>query len=245
MQSEEAVPDAGVVKRLARTERELVAATAEFTTGIKERAGPVPCLHEAQVAMEAAAAALEKQQVKPAGGLEEAALAGLIKARQNLRQFLSPNSECTSACRKFDNKQEQKLRKPPQKDKKAELAKLQEEIEKLAREEKKFSEEIAAKNGGAKLEKNDSGSKPGSKPSKKPGRVVRRRGGKVVGMAGQPRRAAGEGSGQGGRATEDGPRGRGPDRPGPRTDGCGRRQCSGQREGRERRPRARRRGEGR
>jgi len=168
VQSEEAVPEASVVKRLTRTERELAAATAEFTTGIEERAGPVPCLHEAQEAMEAATAALEKQQVKPAGALEEAALAGLIQARQNLRQFLSQNSDCASACRKFDTKQEQKLRKPPQKDKKAELAKLQEQIEQLAKEEKKFSEEMAARNGGAKVEKNDTGSKPGSKPSKSP-----------------------------------------------------------------------------
>jgi hypothetical protein len=150
VQSEEAVPDAAAVRRLAKAERELAEATVEFTAGIEERAGPVPCLHEARQAMEAAAGALEKQQVKPAGGFEEAALAGLIKARQNLRQFLSQNSSSASACRKFDARQEQKLRKPPQKDKKAELAKLQEEIEKLAKEEKKFSEEMAGKGGGAK-----------------------------------------------------------------------------------------------
>jgi hypothetical protein len=146
-QSEEAVPNAATVRRLAKTERELAEATAEFTAGIEQRAGPVPCLHEAQEAMEAAAAALEKQQLKPAGEFEEAALAGLIQARQNLRQFLSQNSASASACRKFDAQQEQKLRKPPQKDKKAELAKLQEEIEKLAKEEKKFSEEMAGKGG--------------------------------------------------------------------------------------------------
>ena len=150
MQSEEAVPDAATVRRLTKAERELAEATAEFTAGIEERAGPVPCLHEARQAMEAAAGALEKQQVKPAGGFEEAALAGLIKARQNLRQFLSENSNSASACRQFDARQQQKLRKPPQKDKKAELAKLQEEIEKLAKEEKKFSEECAGQGGGAK-----------------------------------------------------------------------------------------------
>jgi len=150
VQSELPTPDAATVRRLAKTERELAEATAEFTAGIEERAGPVPCLHEAQEAMEQAVAALEKQQVRPAGGFEEAALVGLIKARQNLRQFLSQNSNSASDCRKFDAQQQQKLRKPPPKDKKAELAKLQEQIEKLAQEEKKFSEEMAGKGGGAK-----------------------------------------------------------------------------------------------
>jgi hypothetical protein len=150
-EAEEPVADSAAVRRLARTERELAAATAEFTAGIEQRAGPVPCLHEAEQAMTAAAVALDKQAVKPAGGLEETAHAQLIKARQNLRQFLSESNSSASACRKFDAQQQQKLRKPPQKDKKAELARLQEEIEKLAQEEKKFSEEIAAKTSGASL----------------------------------------------------------------------------------------------
>jgi hypothetical protein len=148
VQSEKSAPDAAIVRRLAKNERELAEATAEFTAGIEERAGPVPCLHEAQAAMESATGALEKQEAKAAGGFEETALANLIKARQNLRQFLS-NSQSASACRKFDAQQQQKLRKPPQKDKKPD-AKLQEELEKLAKEEKKFSEEMASKSGGAK-----------------------------------------------------------------------------------------------
>jgi hypothetical protein len=169
VQAEEAKADAATVERLAKTERELAEATAEFTEGIEQRAGPVPCLHEAQEAMESAAAALEKQDVKPASGLEEAALVGLIKARQNLRQFLSKQSSCASACRKFDNQQQQKIRKPPQEDKKAELAKLQEEIEKVAKQEKKFSEEFAAKTGGAQLDRKDQDSKPDSQSSKSKG----------------------------------------------------------------------------
>ncbi len=115
VQSEKSATDAAILRRLAKNERELAEATAEFTAGIEERAGPVPCLHEAQAAMESATAALEKQQVRPAGSFEETALAGLIKARQNLRQFLS-NSQSASACRKFDAQQQQKLRKPPQKE---------------------------------------------------------------------------------------------------------------------------------
>jgi hypothetical protein len=148
VQSEKQTIDASAVRRLAKAERELAQATAEFTEGLEQRAGPVPSLHEAQQAMESAAAALEEQSVKPARASEEAALAALIRVRQNMRKFLSENSSCASACRQFDAQQQQKLRKPPPKDKKADVAKLQEEIEKLAKEEKKFSEEMAGKDGG-------------------------------------------------------------------------------------------------
>jgi hypothetical protein len=142
-------------QRLARTERELAEATAAFTEGIEQRAGPVPCLHEAQDAMQSAAPALEQKDLKAGGGFEETALAGLIKARQNIRKFLSQSSGCASACRQFDQQQKQKIRKPPQEDKKERLAKLQDEIEKLAREEKKFSEDVTPKSGGAQVEKKD------------------------------------------------------------------------------------------
>jgi hypothetical protein len=155
-------------QRLARTERELAEATAEFTQGIERRAGPVPCLHEAQDAMQAAAPALEGKDLKAGGGSEETALAGLIKARQNIRKFLSQSSSSASACRKFDQEQKQKIRKPPKEDKKERLAKLQGEIEKLAKEEKKFSEEVAPKSGGAEVEKKD-GEKQDAQSAKKPG----------------------------------------------------------------------------
>jgi hypothetical protein len=161
--AEQTTADTATIARLARTERELAAATAEFTAGIEQRAGPVPCLHDAQEAMTSAAAALEKQDVHSAAALEETALTNLIKARRNIRQILKENSSSASACRQFDAQQRQKLRKPPQKDKKAELAKLQQEIEKLAQEEKKFSEEIAAKSGGAQPDKDaNSQAKPQS-----------------------------------------------------------------------------------
>jgi hypothetical protein len=142
-------------KRLTRTERELAEATAGFTQGLEARAGPVPCLHEAQDAMQAAAGSLEQKDLKWGGSSEETALAGLIKARQNVRKFLSKDSSCASACRKFDQEQKQTIRKPPQDDKKERLAKLQDEIEKLAREEKKFSEEVTPKSGGAGMENQD------------------------------------------------------------------------------------------
>ncbi|HJT76883.1 MAG TPA: hypothetical protein VJ739_06735, partial [Gemmataceae bacterium] len=57
-EAEETKADAPTLQRLAKNEREIAQATAEFTEGIEQRAGPVPCLHEAQDAMRAAVAAL-------------------------------------------------------------------------------------------------------------------------------------------------------------------------------------------
>ncbi len=167
-EAEEAKAEPATLERLAKNEREIGQATAEFTEGIEQRAGPVPCLHDAQDAMQAAVAALEHGGLKEAGGSEEAALADLIKARQNLRKFLSRQSSSASACRKFDNQQQQKLRKPPREDKKQRLAKLQQEIEQLAREERKFSEDVAPKSGGAQMEKDADQQK--ANPQKSPGK---------------------------------------------------------------------------
>jgi hypothetical protein len=165
VQAEQTAADAEVVRKLAGTERELVSVTEEFMQGMEARAGaPIPALHEALEAMTTAAWALEEKRLPAGRDSEESALAGLIKARENLRQILK-DSKCASACRKFDSQQKQKLRKPPEKDKdKKEQAKTQEALERLAREEKKLSEEIAAKQGGAKLEKPDSDKPQGSKP---------------------------------------------------------------------------------
>jgi hypothetical protein len=162
VQSEQSSVDARAARRLAQTERELAAATAEFTAGLEQRFGPVPCLHEAHDAMELATTALDQKDVKAGSASEEAALAGLIKARQNLRQFLKDSSSA-SACRKFDAQQKQKLRKPPPKDDKAELAKLPEEIEKLAKEEKKIAEAIRGKSSSSKGEIAESQEKAAAK----------------------------------------------------------------------------------
>ena len=132
------------MEKLAQTERELSEAAAEFTAGIEAQAGPVSCLREAVSAMRSATEALARQQLTPARGFEETALANLIKARANIRKFLSQSSSA-SACRKFDQEQRQKLRLPPKKGDKAEQAKLRQEIEKLAQQEKKIGQEIAAK----------------------------------------------------------------------------------------------------
>jgi hypothetical protein len=164
VQAERAGAEAEAVRKLARTERELAAATEEFTRGIEQRAGLVPALHAALEAMVRASWALEEGRLEVGRGDEETALAGLVKARQNLRQILK-DGKSASACRKFDAQQKQKLRKPPEKDNKEERARLQEALARLAREEKKFSEEIAARQGGVKVEKPDRDQPHGSKPS--------------------------------------------------------------------------------
>jgi hypothetical protein len=164
--SEQSNPDARAMEKLAQAERELSEAATEFTAGIEVRAGPVPCLHEAISAMRSATEALVRQHLSPARGFEESALANLIKARANIRKFLARNSNSASACRKFDQEQRQKLRLPPKKDDKSEQAKLLQEIEKLAQEEKKIGQEIAAKNGGPKVEDKGQKSSKDSAPSK-------------------------------------------------------------------------------
>ncbi|HEV3449252.1 MAG TPA: hypothetical protein VG099_31740 [Gemmataceae bacterium] len=147
------------MQRIAKTEHELATVTTEFTEGFEARFGPLPCLHEALEAMEAAAAALDQKNATTGRDQEGTALASLIKARQNIRKLLSQSSSSSaSQCRKFDQEQNQKLR-PPKKagGEKERLAKLQDEIEQLAKEEKKFSEDIEPKGGGgAQMEKSDS-----------------------------------------------------------------------------------------
>jgi DNA repair exonuclease SbcCD ATPase subunit len=143
------------MERIARTEHELAKVTDEFTEAYEQRFGPLPCLHQAVEAMQGAAAALDEKNAKSGRDSEGVALANLIKARQNIRKLLSQSSSSSaSACRKFDQEQKQKLR-PPKKEgnEKERLAKLQNEIEQLAKEEKKFSEDIESKSdGGAQME---------------------------------------------------------------------------------------------
>jgi hypothetical protein len=159
VQAELPAVDARVMPRLARSERELLAATAEFTQGYEDRFGPLPCLHEAQDAMDAAAKALDVKNAKDARTFEATALADLIKARQNLRKLLSQGGGAASACRSFDNEQKQKLR-PPKKDEKEGLAQLEQDIAELAKTERKFAEEIASPSGGgAKVEQQDAAAK--------------------------------------------------------------------------------------
>ena len=147
----------GTARRLARFEEELATETASFSDGIKAIAGPIPALENAAIAMKKATESLTAKNLVAARPLEESALNGLISARQNLRKLLKQSSSSqASACRSFDVKQLQKIRRPPADQTKKQLARLESDLRELARREQKFSEEIEAKGrGGAKLDPPD------------------------------------------------------------------------------------------
>jgi Domain of unknown function (DUF4175) len=143
----------GTARRLARFEDELASATTAFSDGIKAIAGPIPALDLAAGAMRSATEALTAKDLASARPQEESALKDLISARQNLRKLLKQGSSQASACRSFDVKQSQKIRRPPADRIKKQLARLESDLRELARREQKFSEEIEAKGrGGAQID---------------------------------------------------------------------------------------------
>jgi hypothetical protein len=106
--------------------------------------------------MGAAASELEKPDVAGAVPNEESALASLVGARQNLRKLLKENPSA-SACRSIDRQHQQKIRRPPPKDNDQQLAKLPEEIKKLAREERSICQGMSPSSSQG-ASKNDAGS---------------------------------------------------------------------------------------
>jgi Domain of unknown function (DUF4175) len=157
-----------VADRLSKEEAELAFITGEFADKLKTEFGPISPLEEAAQAMSKATVSLASKELESAIPLEESSLTALIKARQNLRKLLSTKSS-SGLCRSIDRSLQQKLRKPPSADKskEAELAKLEQDVQKLAQNQKAFAEEIDPKsNGGAQLDKKDEAkSGSGSKPS--------------------------------------------------------------------------------
>ena len=147
-EKDQTVPDE-TARRLAKYEEELAAATAEFAQGVGGIGGPRAALDEAALAMRAATESLTAKDLPSARPREEAALKGLISARQNLRKLLKLNSSSqASACRKFDRQQAQKIRRPPHDESKQQLARLENDLKELARKEQKFSEDIEPRGGG-------------------------------------------------------------------------------------------------
>ena len=71
--------------RLATSEEELAAATAEFSEGLKA-AGPVPALDDAALSMRSATRCWMRRTFATARPHEETALKGLISARQKPRE---------------------------------------------------------------------------------------------------------------------------------------------------------------
>ena len=142
MQRGEASPE--TFERLARNEREIQAATREFADGLSARSGPVPSLEAAAAAMLAAIDALEGKDLSKSVELETSALSNLVLARRDLRQLLKQSdSQKASLCRNFDRQQHQKLR-PPEKppEQKQSVAEVRQQLEQLAKQQRKFSEEV-------------------------------------------------------------------------------------------------------
>ena len=158
-----------VAERLAKEEAEIAKATREFAEALAATVGFVPALEAAVISMTEAVNVLSSREFAAAIPPEQAALTSLTKARMNLRKLLKDSSSA-SACRKIDRQQQdQKIRKDPaEKSKQAELAKLEQDLKKLAEAEKKFAEEIEPKaGGGARLDRRDE-SKPGRPSPSKP-----------------------------------------------------------------------------
>jgi len=132
-----------VVRRLVKSQEELASATDRFASGIAQRGGPIPALEEALAAMKLAKAALADSKLAVARPHEETALSGLVSARRNVRKLLNQsNQQQASACRSFDRREQQNLRRPPQDEKKRQLAGLENDLRALAKEERAFSEEV-------------------------------------------------------------------------------------------------------
>jgi uncharacterized membrane protein YedE/YeeE len=157
-----------IADRLANEEAEISKVAREFATALASAVGPIPALEEAVGLMEKATETLSSRELASAVPQEQAALTALTKARMNLRKLLSSSSS-SGQCRKIDRaQQDQKLRKPPaEKSKEAELARLEQDLKKLAESEKKIAEDIESKaRGGAKLDQQDQ-PKPGKSSTSK------------------------------------------------------------------------------
>ena len=94
------------------------------------------------------------------GAPEETALAALVSALKPRKLLSQTNQQQASACRSFDRQEQQKLRQPPQDQKKQQLAKLENDLRKLAKAERQFSEELTPRplRSGQPAEKPDAAS---------------------------------------------------------------------------------------
>ena len=139
-----------LVRRLAKSQEEIAHATEQFSQGLAQRGQPVAVLEEAVASMNRARASLADSKLDGARGHEEAALADLISARQNLRKLLSQsNSQQASACRSFDRQQQEALRKPPEDKTRKQQASLEKDLRALAQKERSFSDEMETRQGSS------------------------------------------------------------------------------------------------
>ncbi|RPI89979.1 MAG: DUF4175 family protein, partial [Planctomycetaceae bacterium] len=141
---EEQPVSAELCEKLRRGESELAGQTREFVDGIKAKAGPVPALDEAVIAMDEAVESLSQHEVGSAVESERQALASLMQAREQMRQILkNSNSSQASSSRKFDREFRQKLRMPEKKKDSAEqkLAQARAKLDELAERERKWGQQ--------------------------------------------------------------------------------------------------------
>ena len=126
-----------------KSQEEIAEATDRFASGMAQRGEPIPSIEQAVAAMKQARTALAEKTLADARPHEETALGALVSSRRNLRKLLSQsNQQQASACRSFDRQEQQNLRRRPQDHKKQQLAKLENDLRKLAKAERQFSEEL-------------------------------------------------------------------------------------------------------
>ena len=137
-------PSKEIAVRLCESQEQVQEATFELATGLKARGIEIPALYEAVKSMGVAIESLDVPNFPDAISAEQQALTCLISARENLRKKLNQaDSQCASACKKFDREQRQKLRMPEKKktDKQQQLVQARQKLEDLAKRERKWSEE--------------------------------------------------------------------------------------------------------
>src|SRR5262249_3558260 len=120
--------------KISGFEETLVAMTREFTEGVEGVVGQrVEPLHQAEEAMLAAVAALDRGRNGEAPPNMSEALRRLIEVRNTLRQLIADDPALAQAMRSFDRAQAQKIRK--QKKEEEDPEEIAYDLEKLAEEE--------------------------------------------------------------------------------------------------------------
>jgi hypothetical protein len=164
--------------RLSRSQQQVLAATRDFAAGWEQRFGPLPTLHQAATAMEAAVAQLESKSLDAAMPQQEVAVAQLVAARQNLRKFLKTcSSGQLGQCQKYDNEMMQQLRRPRPKQQQHQesLAETTRQLQDLAQNQRQWSEQVRTYCGsGAQFEREPSSQNPSTRPAgqNKPGQAA-------------------------------------------------------------------------
>lgn len=132
------------VDPLRKTQASIRDATQEFALAMAARNIDLPSLKQAVNEMSSAEKLLVDQNAAEALGAQQRGLEQLIRARQNMRQYLSQSSS-SSQCRQVDQQQQDKLRsdETKKKDQQQQLAEARQSLEKLAEEERRWADEAS------------------------------------------------------------------------------------------------------